>query len=185
MKQKSINWFKVRIVFLACLLLVCFVLVIGRMFQLQVLKKEQLYKLAAQQQYVQIPLVPKRGTVYDSNGDELAASIEVESVYADARKVVDVEKTARELASILQIDREELRQRLKTHRPFEWVQRKISSKEAERIKALHLPGVSFLEREPAFLSEFPTGRSSDWFRRPRFERSGGNRIPIRCFAQWR
>ncbi|MGO8987731.1 MAG: penicillin-binding protein [bacterium] len=150
MKQKSINWFKVRIVFLSCLLLVCFVFVMGRMFQLQVLKKEQLYKLAAQQQHVQIPLVPKRGTVYDSNGDELAASIEVESVYADARKVVDVEKTARELASILQIDREELRQRLKTHRPFEWVQRKISSKEAERIKALQLPGVSFLKENRRF-----------------------------------
>jgi len=144
------NWFKVRIVFLSCLLFVCFVFVMGRMFQLQVLKKEQLYKLAAQQQHVQIPLVPKRGTVYDSNGDELAVSIEVESVYADARKVVDVEKTARELASILQIDREELKQRLKTHRPFEWVQRKISSKEAERIKALQLPGVSFLNENRRF-----------------------------------
>ena len=144
------NWFKVRIVFLSCLLFVCFVFVMGRMFQLQVLKKEQLYKLAAQQQHVQIPLVPKRGTVYDSNGDELAVSIEVESVYVDARKVVDVEKTARELASILQIDREELKQRLKTHRPFEWVQRKISSKEAERIKALQLPGVSFLKENRRF-----------------------------------
>ena len=75
MKQKSINWFKVRIVFLSCLLFVCFVFVMGRMFQLQVLKKEQLYKLAAQQQHVQIPLVPKRGTVYDGKGNELAVSI--------------------------------------------------------------------------------------------------------------
>jgi len=150
MKRKSINWFKVRIVFLSFLLFICFLLVMGRMFQLQVLKKEQLYKLAAQQQHVQIPLVPKRGTVYDSNGDELAVSIEVESVYADARKVVDVEKTARELTSILQIDREELRQRLKTHRSFEWVQRKVSSKEAERIRALQLPGVSFLKENRRF-----------------------------------
>jgi cell division protein FtsI (penicillin-binding protein 3) len=150
MKRKSINWFKVRIVFLSFLLFICFLLVMGRMFQLQVLKKEQLYKLAEQQQHVQIPLVPKRGTVYDSNGDELAVSIEVESVYADARKIVDAEKTARELASILQIDQEELRQRLKTHRPFEWVQRKISSKEAEQIKALQLPGVSFLKENRRF-----------------------------------
>jgi len=120
------------------------------MFQLQVLKKEQLYKLAAQQQNVQIPLVPKRGTVYDTKGNELAVSIEVDSVYADARKVVDVEKTANELASILQIDRKELKQRLKNHRPFEWVQRKISSKEAERIKALQLPGLSFLKENRRF-----------------------------------
>ena len=150
MKRKSINWFKVRIIFLSCLLSVCFVMIVGRMFQLQVLKKEQLYKLAAQQHHVQIPLVPKRGTVYDSKGNELAVSIEVDSVYADARKVVDVEKTANELASILQIDREELKQRLKSHRSFEWIQRKISSKEVEQIKALQLPGLSFLKENRRF-----------------------------------
>jgi cell division protein FtsI (penicillin-binding protein 3) len=150
MKQKSFNWFKIRIIFLSCLLFFCFVLIMGRMFQLQVLKKEQLYKLAARQQHVQIPLVTKRGTVYDSKGNELAVSIEVDSVYADPRKVVDVKKTANELASILQIDRKELKQRLNSHRAFEWVQRKISSKEAEQIKALQLPGISFLKENRRF-----------------------------------
>jgi cell division protein FtsI (penicillin-binding protein 3) len=120
------------------------------MFQLQVLKKEQLYKLAAQQQHVQIPLVPKRGTVYDGNGNELAVSIEVDSVYADARKVVDVEKTVNVLAWVLQIDGKELRKRLKNGRAFEWVQRKISSKEAEQIKALKLPGIYFLKENRRF-----------------------------------
>ena len=150
MKGKSINWFKIRIIFLSCLLFFCFVLILGRMFQLQVLKKEQLYKLAAQQQNAQIPLVPKRGTIYDSGGNELAVSIEVDSVYADARKVVEAEKTAKQLASILQIDREELKQRLKSHRSFEWVQRKISAKEVEQIKTLQLPGISFLKENRRF-----------------------------------
>jgi len=150
MKGKSLNWFKIRIIFLSCLLCFCFVLVLGRMFQLQVLKKEQLYKLAARQQHTQIPLVPKRGTIYDSRGNELAVSIEVDSVYADARKVTEVEKTARELAAILEIDRQELKQRLKNHRSFEWVQRKISPKEVEQIKALRLSGVSFLKENRRF-----------------------------------
>jgi len=150
MKGNSVNWFKVRIIFLASLLFFCFVVITGRMFQLQVLKKEQLYKLAAQQQHALIPLVPKRGTIYDNRGNELAVSVEVDSAYADGRKVVDPNETARELASILQIDREELKQRLKSHRPFEWVQRKISPKEAEEIKALHLPGLSFLKENRRF-----------------------------------
>ncbi len=150
MKRKSVNWFKVRIIFLSCVLFSCFVLILGRMFQLQVLKKEQLYKLAAQQQHVQIPLVPKRGTIYDCRGNELAVSIEVDSVYADARKVVDVEKTAKKLASILQIDRRELKRRLKKRRSFEWVRRKISAKEVEEIKALQLPGISFLKENRRF-----------------------------------
>jgi cell division protein FtsI (penicillin-binding protein 3) len=150
MKRKSINWFKVRIIFLSCLLIFCFVLIMGRMFQLQVLKKEQLYKLATQQQHIQIPLVPKRGIIYDSKGNELAVSIEVDSVYADARKIVDAGKMVRELDSILQIDREELKQRLKSHRSFEWIQRKISSKEVEQIKTLQLPNIDFLKENRRF-----------------------------------
>ena len=150
MKRKSINWFKVRIIFLSCLLIFCFVLIMGRMFQLQVLEKEQLYKLAAQQQHIQIPLVPKRGIIYDSKGNELAVSIEVDSVYADARKIVDAGKMVRELDSILQIDREELKQRLKSHRSFEWIQRKISSKEVEQIKTLQLPNIYFLKENRRF-----------------------------------
>ncbi len=150
MKKKSVNWFKVRIIFLSCLLFLCFVLILGRMFQLQVLKKEQLYKLAAQQQHAQIPLVPKRGTIYDCRGNELAVSIEVDSVYADARKVTQVEKATKELASILQINRGELKKKLKSHRPFQWVQRKISPKEVEQIKDLRLPGLFFLKENRRF-----------------------------------
>jgi cell division protein FtsI (penicillin-binding protein 3) len=150
MKRKSMNWFKVRIIFLSFLLSVCFMLIAGRMFQLQVLKKEQLYKLAAQQHHIQIPLVPKRGTVCDGKNNELAVSVEVDSVYADSRKVEDVETTVNKLASILQVDRGELKQKLKSRRSFEWVQRKISSKEAEQIKALQLPGIHFLKENRRF-----------------------------------
>src|SRR4030043_2365569 len=145
MKRKSINWFKIRIIFISSLLFFSFVLIVGRMFQLQVLKKEQLYKLATQQQQIQVPLVAKRGTIYDRKENELAVSIEVDSVYVDPRKVVDVKKTANELASILQIDREELKQRLKSHRSFEWIKRKISTKEVEQIKTLQLPNIYFLK----------------------------------------
>jgi cell division protein FtsI (penicillin-binding protein 3) len=150
MKPKSINWFKVRIILITCLLFFCFVLVVGRMFQLQVLKKEQLYKLAAQQQHVQIPLVPKRGVIYDRKENELAVSIEVDSVYADPKKVVDVEKTSRDLASILKIDRGELRQKLKSRKSFEWIERKIPPKEASEIKALRSPGIYLLKENRRF-----------------------------------
>jgi cell division protein FtsI (penicillin-binding protein 3) len=150
MKPKSINWFKVRIILITCLLFFCFVLVVGRMFQLQVLKKEQLYKLAAQQQHVQIPLVPKRGVIYDRKENELAVSIEVDSVYADPKKVVDVEKTSKDLASILKIDRDELKQKLKSRKSFEWIERKIPPKEASDIKTLRLPGIYLLKENRRF-----------------------------------
>src|SRR4030042_4553568 len=108
MRRKPINWFKVRIILISSLLFFSFIFVVGRMFQLQVLKKEQLYQLATQQHHVQIPLVPKRGTIYDRKGNELAVSLEVDSVFAEPRKIVGVERTARDLATLLQIDEDEL-----------------------------------------------------------------------------
>ncbi|MGD0915104.1 MAG: penicillin-binding transpeptidase domain-containing protein [Thermodesulfobacteriota bacterium] len=150
MKKKSVNWFKARMILIACLLFFCFVLIGGRMFQLQVLKKEELYRLADHQHHIQIPLVPKRGTIYDRQGNELAVSIEVDSIYADARKIVDMERTVNKLAVILQIDRAELKERLKKRKSFEWIQRKISSKEAEQIKAFRLPGIYFLKENQRF-----------------------------------
>jgi cell division protein FtsI (penicillin-binding protein 3) len=120
------------------------------MFQLQVLKKEQLYQMAVQQHHVQIPLVPKRGTIYDRNENELAVSIEVDSVYADPRKVANAKKTTNDLTSILKIDRAELRERLNSRRSFEWIQRKISPREASEIKALQLSGISFLKENRRF-----------------------------------
>jgi cell division protein FtsI (penicillin-binding protein 3) len=150
MKKRSINWFKIRIFFIACLHFVGFVLIGARMFQLQVLQKEKLYRLASQQQYVQIPLVPKRGTIFDRQGNELAVSIEVDSVYADPRKIVDVERTAKNLAPVLQLDYGELRRKLKEHSSFEWIKRKISPKESEHLKALGHPGILFLKENKRF-----------------------------------
>jgi cell division protein FtsI (penicillin-binding protein 3) len=150
MKRKPINWFKVRIIFISSLLFVLFLLIVGRMFQIQVLKKEELYKLAAQQQQVQIPFISKRGAIYDHKENELAVSIEVDSVYADPGRVVNADRTAKNLTSVLQVDRKELRQRLKSRRSFEWIQRQISPKESAEIKALNLPGVHFLKENRRF-----------------------------------
>jgi cell division protein FtsI (penicillin-binding protein 3) len=155
MKRKPINWFKVRVFFLSCLIFFCFALVIGRMFQLQVLKKEQLYELANHQQHAQIPLVPKRGTISDRKGNELAVSIEVDSVCADPKKVVDPGKTAQSLAAVLQADAGELKGKLRNGSSFEWIQRKITPKEVEEIKALRLPGISFLKENKRF---YPNGQ---------------------------
>jgi cell division protein FtsI (penicillin-binding protein 3) len=137
-------------IFISSLLFVLFALIVGRMFQLQVLKKEELYKLAAQQQQVQIPYLSKRGAIYDHKENELAISIEVDSVYADPGKVVNADRAANNLTSVLQIDRKELRQRLKSHRSFEWIQRQISPKESAEVKALNLPGVHFLKENRRF-----------------------------------
>lgn len=150
MKRKSVNWFKVRVILISLLLFFSFVLVVGRMFQLQVLKKEQLYTLAARQQMSHVPLVPKRGTIYDRNGNELAVSLEVDSVYADSKNVIEVERAVQELSMIFQKEKKDLRERLKSDKSFRWIQRKISQRETEAVKALNLSGVHLLKENKRF-----------------------------------
>ena len=98
----------------------------------------------------QIQLVPKRGTIYDRNMNELAVSVEVDSVYAESTKVVDVEKAVWEISNALQNNPKELREKLKSQKSFEWIQRKISPKEAETVKSLHLSGIHFLRENKRF-----------------------------------
>lgn len=150
MRRKPINWFKVRVVLISFVLFLSFLIVVGRMFQLQVIKKEQLYQLAARQQVSQIPLVPKRGTIYDRNENELAVSVEVDSVYAESSKITEVKQTALELSSIFQNDPKELEERLRKQKSFEWIQRKISPKEAEAVRNLRLSGIHFLKENKRF-----------------------------------
>lgn len=150
MRRKPINWFKVRVVLISFVLFLSFLIVVGRMFQLQVIKKEQLYQLAARQQVSQIPLVPKRGTIYDRNENELAVSVEVDSIYAESSKITEVKQTALELSSIFQNDPKELEERLRKQKSFEWIQRKISPKEAEAVRNLRLSGIHFLKENKRF-----------------------------------
>lgn len=150
MRRQPINWFKVRVILISFVLFLSFLIIVGRMFQLQVIKKEQLYQLAARQQISQIPLVPKRGTIYDRNENELAVSVEVDSVYAESSKIIEVKQTALELSSIFQNDPKELEERLRKQKSFEWIQRKISPKEAEAVRNLRLSGIHFLKENKRF-----------------------------------
>ena len=96
------------------------------------------------------PWFPREERSPIERGNELAVSIEVDSVYADPKKVTDPEKTAQRLATLLQIDPGELKGKLRSGSSFEWVQRKITPKEVDEIKALRLPGIHFLKENKRF-----------------------------------
>jgi len=157
MRRKSINWFKLRILFICAIIFLSFILIGIRIFQLQVIKKEQLYRIASEQHYVRIPLGQKRGTIFDTKGNELAVSLEVDSIFADPRKIDHRDEKIKKLSTILQLDVEELRNKLISPKSFEWVKRKVSSKEAEDVKALNLSGIYFLKESKRFYPNMELG----------------------------
>jgi cell division protein FtsI (penicillin-binding protein 3) len=126
--------------------LVLFVVLGFRAFQLQVLRGEELKHLGERQHLKEWVLLPKRGTILDRDGEPLALSLEGQSVYVRPRRVKDPQ-VARSLAQALGLNASEVRQKLKSDKPFVWVKRQVTPKEAEKVASLNINGVG-LSYEP-------------------------------------
>lgn len=90
----------------------------------------------------------RRGLILDSEGHELAITLQAVSIGARPAQITDPQKTARALASKLSLSENEILSLITARdKPFLYVQRKTDSKTAEELKKLNLPGIVF-EDEP-------------------------------------
>jgi len=115
----------------------------GRLTALTVVDHERYRARAASQQQRRIELPPSRGTIFDARGRALAVSVEVESAWADPAEIDDPEAVAAALAEALGLDRDELAEELSGPGRFVWLARRLDPPDAERVRALDLPGVRF------------------------------------------
>ena len=86
------------VLILACLL---FLALIFRTGYLQLVKGEWLTTKATDQQTREIPIEPKRGTIYDKNMKELAVSVTKYTVWCKPVEVKEKENTAKKVSEIL------------------------------------------------------------------------------------
>ena len=95
----------------------------------------------------------RRADIVDRNGELLATSVEVYSLFADPRAIWDPEATARQLAEILPgLDADALAERLSNRdRAFVWVRRGLTPRQRQAVFALGLEGLGFrTERRRAY-----------------------------------
>jgi len=154
MRDQREKWARVRIILLASLFACGFFAVSARVFYLQVLRHEQLVKLAERQHNRTVPLVPGRGGIYDRNGAPLAVSLEMDSLYAEPQRIKDADGTATALAQILGEPRQELLKKLNSDRGFVWLERRLTPELADRIKQLKLAGIGFVKESKRFYPNF-------------------------------
>jgi cell division protein FtsI (penicillin-binding protein 3) len=85
-----------------------------------------------------------RPDIVDRNGVILASDISIPSLYADPRKIVDVDETVELLTGVLpELKARELRAKLTQNRSFVWLKRDVSPRQKELIHNLGLAGVGF------------------------------------------
>jgi len=133
-----------RIMIAAGLLSLGFLIVLARLFQLQVVQASELARTAGRQHQKVLTVEGGRGTIYDRNGKILAINMEVPSVFGEPRVIADPRATAAKLAHVLQTDARQMEARLKSGRDFVWLERRLGLENAERLQSLSLPGVGLV-----------------------------------------
>ena len=86
-----------------------------------------------------------RPNILDRNGQVLATDVKTPSLFAEPRKIIDVDEAEELLTAVMpDLDTKELRERLASKRGFVWLKREISAKQQQEIHRLGIPGIGFL-----------------------------------------
>jgi cell division protein FtsI (penicillin-binding protein 3) len=101
-------------------------------------------------------LAAHRGVITDRNGEPLAVSTPVDSIWVNPRELIQAADRIPELAAALQVDSDALARRLTRNvkKEFMYLRRHMSPAEAKSIDQLEIPGVD-LERE--YRRYYPAG----------------------------
>jgi cell division protein FtsI (penicillin-binding protein 3) len=97
-----------------------------------------------------------RGMITDRNGEPLAISTPVDSVWVNPQELAPVPEQIPRLAQALKLDRQELVRRVTSNedRQFLYVARQLPPAEAEKVRNLAIPG-AYLKRE--YRRYYPSG----------------------------
>ncbi|ATE58883.1 peptidoglycan D,D-transpeptidase FtsI family protein [Thauera sinica] len=113
----------------------------GRAFYLQGVNNDFL-QAKGESRYARILEVPAtRGRITDRNGDILAVSTPVRSIWAIPSDAKLEPAEARKLAALLEMDVRELNDKLAGARDFAYLKRQVAPEAAQRVVDLKLPGV--------------------------------------------
>ena len=126
---------------MALLILSCFGVLIGRAFYLQVLNNDFLQEKGESRYRRDLEIPASRGRISDRNGDILAVSTPMKSVWAIPSEARLNNEQIGLLANLLEMGTKELAQKLASDKTFVFLRRQLPPDIGERVAALKLPGI--------------------------------------------
>lgn len=158
---------KKRLVVVLILACIVFTGLIFRTGYLQLIKGDWLTEKALDQQTRDIPIEPKRGTIYDRNMKELAVSVTKYTVWAKPVEVKDKEEAAKELAPMLGEEYEDVLKLLKKkNMALVRIKRWVDDDVSEKIRDAKLSGIWVAEDNQRYypygnFASYVLGHTSD------------------------
>ena len=147
-----------RVLLVGGAMALCSVALVGRAFHLQVVDNEFYRKQGDERILREIAIPTSRGMITDRNGEPLAVSTPVESVWGNPQELLANPERIPELAEALDVPVDYLTRKISQRgsKEFMYLKRRISPTAAKRILARGIPGV-FSQRE--FRRFYPQGEA--------------------------
>ncbi|WP_068814102.1 peptidoglycan D,D-transpeptidase FtsI family protein, partial [Xanthomonas translucens] len=147
-----------RLVLVGAALSLCSVTLIGRAAYVQIINSD-FYQRQGEARYLrELPIATSRGMITDRNGEPLAVSTPVESIWVNPQELLRNPDRIPQLAQALELPSDELTAKLsqKSDKEFMYLKRRINPDKAHAVVALGIPGV-FSQRE--FRRFYPQGEA--------------------------
>ncbi len=141
MKNKVPLWARRRAVFVCLVVEIILVLLIFRVFYIQMFMAPELQKAAYEQQTRDRLITPERGDILDREGTAIATTKTVAAISVIHAQVEEPEKVAKILSEKLELDYNETLEKINKRVALMRIKTKVDKKLAEEIAALKLKGV--------------------------------------------
>ena len=147
-----------RLILVGGALGLCSLALVGRALDLQVISNDFYRQQGDARSLRELPIPTSRGMITDRNGEPLAVSTPVESIWANPQELLKNPNRIPELARALGVSGETLTRKLsqRSGKEFVYLKRRINPDEARKILAHKVPGV-FSQRE--FRRFYPQGEA--------------------------
>jgi len=142
--RNSTRRLNARLITVGVLLVLAWVGIGYRLVVVQALEADLYAEHGLDQRLQREVLAADRGTIFDSDGRELAVTVDSVTVYANPREIEDPITVARLLAPLLHQNMLDVLDALDTDGTFAYVARQMEREDAERVRAAQLPGIYFL-----------------------------------------
>ena len=142
-----------RILFIFIVVLMVGIIIIGRVFYIQVFSYNKLSKLANDLWSRNLPITADRGLILDRNGKILAGNITTTSLVLIPNQIKNKKQVTTDLADILNVSYDDMKKHVFKNTSIERVHpegRRLSFEIADKINALNYDGVYLLKESKRY-----------------------------------
>ena len=145
---------KERIIILAVIFIIFYVLLVYRLYNIQIVQNNKFEEIARKEHLTSFSIQGERGNIYDTNLKKLAINVSVQSLFAIPSKIENPQQVSTLLSILLNLDKREIYNKLNQKKSFVWIKRKLTDAEVEGIKKINIEGLEFLVESKRY---YPNG----------------------------